>query len=188
MTQATLRFRVPSDLKVEVFEEPLLVDESVATSPKERGFAKSSDFKGSLVEIEKVLDDQAIREYERKELDASQLEKKLASAMFEASKEYVDVAVEVDPERSASIKLVMKLLATEQPQIFEGAPLVDVRTERVPEATAKELLAQAGIAVGDTITGEMAKRIREIALTMDEHFHVEFQKERGGLVLTVMTR
>ena len=33
VTQATLRFRVPSDLKtVEVFEEPVLVDESVATA------------------------------------------------------------------------------------------------------------------------------------------------------------
>jgi hypothetical protein len=109
--------------------------------------------------------------------------------MLEASKEYVDVAVEVDPERSVSIKRVMKLLATEQHQIFEGAPrLVDVRTERVSEDTAKELLAQAGIAVGDAITGEMAKRLREIALAMDEHFFVEFQKEPGGLVLTIMTR
>jgi hypothetical protein len=142
-----------------------------------------------LVEIEKALDDQAIREYERKELDAKQIEMKMTSAMLEASKEYVDVAVEVDPERSVSIKRVMKLLATEQHQIFEGAPrLVDVRTERVSEDTAKELLAQAGIAVGDAITGEMAKRLREIALAMDEHFFVEFQKEPGGLVLTIMTR
>ena len=179
VTQATLRFRVPSDLKmVEVLEEPLLVDESVATHPKERAF-----------EIEKALDDQAMREYERKEPGAKPIELKLRSAMFEASKEYIDVAVEVDPEGSASIKRVMKLLATEQPPIFEGAPrLVDVRTERVSEATAKELLAQAGIAVGDAITGEMAKRIREIALAMDEHFRVEFQKERGGLVLTVVAR
>ena len=96
----------------------------------------------------------------------------------------------MDPEgqASASIKRVMKLLATEQPTIFEGAPrLVDVRTERVSEATAKELLAQAGIAVGDAITGEMAKRIRDRAGD-GRALCVEFQKERGGLVLTVMAR
>ncbi len=93
VTQATLRFRVPSDLKmVEVFEEPLLVDESVATRPKERA-----------VEIEKALDDQAIREYERKEPGAKPIEMKLGSAMSEASKEYVAVAVEVDPEGQARV-------------------------------------------------------------------------------------
>ena len=179
VTQATLRFRVPSDLKtIEVFEEALLVEKIKAVHPKEW-------------EIDKALYDQAIREYERKEQDAK-IEIKMASALFEASKEYAEVDVEVDPEFqawSAFHKPAMKLLATEQPQIFEGAPpLVDVRTERVPEATAKELLAQAGIAVGDAITSEMAKRIREIALAMDEHFRIEFQKEREGLVLTLMTR
>ena len=119
VTQATLRFRVPSDLKtVEVFEEPVLVDESVATRPKGWAFDKSPHTKESLVEIEKALDDQAIREYERKEPGAKPIELKLTSAMSEPSEEYVAVAVEVDPEgqaTSASIKRVMKLLATEQP-------------------------------------------------------------------------
>jgi bla regulator protein BlaR1 len=74
--------------------------------------------------------------------------------------------------------------------IFEGTNrLVDVRTERVSDATARALLAQAGVAVGDVITQETAKRLRQVALAMDEHFRVEFQKNRsGGLVITVLTR
>ena len=73
--------------------------------------------------------------------------------------------------------------------IFEGTNrLVDVRTERVSDVTARALLAQAGVAVGDVITQETAKRLRQVALAMDEHFRVEFQKNRtGGLVITVLT-
>lgn len=57
------------------------------------------------------------------------------------------------------------------------------------EATAKELLAQAGVALGDSIGEETAKRIQQVALAMDEHFRVEFGGDgKGGIVLTLLTR
>ena len=56
------------------------------------------------MEIEKALDDQAIREYERKEPGAKPIELKLKSAMSEPSEEYVAVAVEVDPEGQAQVR------------------------------------------------------------------------------------
>jgi TonB family protein len=87
------------------------------------------------------------------------------------------VKVEVEPEQSPE-------------SIFEGANrLVNVRTERVSDATARALLAQAGVGIGDVITQEAAKRLRQVAQAMDEHFRVEFQKDRnGGLVITVLAR
>jgi hypothetical protein len=73
---------------------------------------------------------------------------------------------------------------------FEGAPrLADVRTERVSDATARALLAEAGVAVGDSISEDTAKRIQLVAVAMDEHFRVEFQKDRKGeLVITILAR
>ena len=56
------------------------------------------------------------------------------------------------------------------------------------DATAKEVLAQAGVAVGDVITEDAAKRIQKAAASLDEHIVVEFQKEKKGLVITILTR
>ncbi len=51
------------------------------------------------------------------------------------------------------------------------------------------LLARAGVAVGDAISEVTAKRIRQTALAMDEHFRVEFEREANGeLVLTLLAR
>lgn len=72
---------------------------------------------------------------------------------------------------------------------LKGEPkLADVRTERVTDATAKEVLAQAGIAVGDVITEDAAKRIQKAAAALDEHIVVEFRTEKKGLVMTIRTR
>jgi hypothetical protein len=50
------------------------------------------------------------------------------------------------------------------------------------------VLAQAGVAVGDSITEETAKRIQLVASEMDEHFHVEFQKGDSGLIVRIFAR
>jgi len=72
---------------------------------------------------------------------------------------------------------------------FEGSPrLVQVRTEGVSAETATEVLNQAGVSVGDQITEETAKRIAQVAVTMDEHVRVEYEKARGGIVMTILTR
>ena len=72
---------------------------------------------------------------------------------------------------------------------FASMPkLVDVRTERVGEAMARELLAQAGVAIGDPISEDTAKRIETTARSLDEHVRVEFADGKGGIVLILMTK
>ena len=74
---------------------------------------------------------------------------------------------------------------------FEGTwRLADVKAEGVSEVTAKEILAQAGVAIGDVITGETEKRIQQVAVAMDEHFRVEFRgnEDTGRLSITIRAR
>ena len=103
------------------------------------------------------------------------------------------VELKMEPEalvefHDAEYKSLRKFVAVED-KPFEGeARLVDVRTEGVSEATARDLLAQAGVAIGDPLSQDTARRIRVIAVAMDEHFLVSFHKDRnGGLVLTIGT-
>jgi hypothetical protein len=73
---------------------------------------------------------------------------------------------------------------------FEDSPrLADVTTGRVSEAAANEVLAQAGVAIGDSISLETAKQILLAARKLDEHLHVEFDKDdKGGLVIRIEAR
>jgi hypothetical protein len=72
---------------------------------------------------------------------------------------------------------------------FSSMPrLVAVRTERVAESIVAEVLAQAGVAVGDAIGEDAAKRITKAATTLDEHVHVQFGNDKDGVVLRLLTR
>jgi TonB family protein len=77
-----------------------------------------------------------------------------------------------------------------QPKFDGTAKLVDLRTERVTQSTARELLAQAGVAIGDALTEDSVKRIRQAAGAMDEHFEITFHQNRkaGGVVVTITAR
>ena len=84
-----------------------------------------------------------------------------------------------------------KIIETRREPTFDGTSrLVDLVTERVPDAAAREVLAQAGVAIGDAMTEDTAKRIRRTAVAMDEHFEVTFHQDkvRGGVILTILTR
>jgi bla regulator protein blaR1 len=72
--------------------------------------------------------------------------------------------------------------------LFEGSPrLVQIRSERVTAATMNELARRAGIHVGDQISEETAKRIRDIATNLDEHLRVSFRGDgKGGLIIMVL--
>jgi TonB family protein len=85
------------------------------------------------------------------------------------------VMLEVEPESA-------------KPVFDQPLPLAQVRAERVSEETLKEVLAQAGITIGDAISEDTAKRIQKVASEIDEHVRVEFRKSGDGLVLTFMTR
>ena len=66
------------------------------------------------------------------------------------------------------------------------AKLTDIRTEGVPEATAREVLAQAGVAIGDWLTDDSVKRIQRAAVAMDEHLLVRFHPDRKTDNIVVM--
>jgi TonB family protein len=71
---------------------------------------------------------------------------------------------------------------------FTGTPrLVDVRIERVPEASVKEILSRAGVNIGDAIDEDTAKRISKIASTIDEHLRLSFEGDgKGGMILMII--
>ncbi len=71
---------------------------------------------------------------------------------------------------------------------FTGTPrLVDVRTERVPEASVREILSRAGISIGDVIDEDTAKRLSKIASTIDEHLRLSFEGDgKGGMILVIV--
>ena len=84
-----------------------------------------------------------------------------------------------------------KIVEARRDPTFDGtSQLVDLVTERVPDAAAREVLAQAGVAIGDAMTEDTAKRIRRAAEAMDEHFEVTFRQDkvRGGVILTILAR
>ena len=72
--------------------------------------------------------------------------------------------------------------------LFEGTPrLVRIGGERVTPETMKELVGRAGISIGDQISEGTAKRIQEIAATLDEHLRVSFRGDgKGGLIMMVL--
>jgi hypothetical protein len=144
-----------------------------------------------LKEIEAALADPATTREQREELDTKYLETKMRLEQSRNGPQAVEI-VEVDAKPGFAWK---EAGATGDrwkrlPPTFEGSPrLARIMTERLSEATAREVLAHAGVAVGDAISEDTAKRIRQTALEMDEHFRVEFAREPNGqLVLTLLAR
>jgi bla regulator protein blaR1 len=108
-----------------------------------------------------------------------------------------------DPGASEAQKLEWRSRLAEQQQILEhiraereiarpaaldgSLKLVQIRTERVTRETVSELVARAGISIGDQIAEDTAKRIVETAATIDEHLRVNFRKDgKGGVILTLL--
>jgi bla regulator protein BlaR1 len=195
VTQATLRFHLPTaGFEKAEFSGKVYVARSLDGMLP--AWALPARAEAYLMDIVTTLQDPSTTDTQRAELKAKHLEMQMLVEKIRAEyKEPLDVELTHESDESKpelSVRGVVKLVESERAleQTFEGTPpLVDVRTERVSEATAKELLAQAGVAVGDSITEETAKRIRQVALEMDEHFRVEFQKgHKGGLTLTILAR
>ncbi len=77
---------------------------------------------------------------------------------------------------------------TQNGKVGEGpAKLSQIRSERVTSETVKEIVARAGIQVGDTLDKDTAKRIFDAAFATDEHIGVRFHSDgKGGMVLTLI--
>ena len=172
-TQATLRFRL-AGIKPEPIEiiERKRVDEGELTELDRMKMAAHR-----MEEIEKALEDPALTDSRRVELKmmADKNRAELAERRGEAH-EFRSGEVLFKVERARG-------------EVFAGNPkITDVRTERVPAATVRELMEQAGLAIGDVVTVDSAKRMQEAARALDEHLEVEFRKEKSGIVVTVLAR
>ena len=167
VTQATLRFQVPS----EGFEKEEKQELELSLRKLESGELAEHRMK----EIEMALADPATAPQQRDEL-------KMMAAKIRAERE-------ASFETQEGKTYAFAVIRDRKEGKFEGSPrLVQVRTERVSAETVKEVMSQSGVSVGDQITEETAKRIAQIAATMDEHVRVEYEKAKGGVVMTILTR
>jgi D-alanyl-D-alanine endopeptidase (penicillin-binding protein 7) len=193
-TQATLRFQLPpAGLRsAEYGGKVNLLGDGVARwtwAPETE--AQLAEHR--LMEISKALEDVSITDVQRLEL-------KLKLAQTERLLEEMRTADRLEGEREArgrEVEIVTSgretLAVAEVASKLEEtrdvpARLARIRTERVSADTAKEVLAHAGIAVGDTISKESIARLREAARAIDEHLVVEMEKTSDGLVLTLLAR
>jgi hypothetical protein len=59
--------------------------------------------------------------------------------------------------------------------------------ERLPQEAIAEILAHAGVRVGDEMTEDTARRIRAAARQVDEHIRISFGGDgKGGTVVAII--
>jgi TonB family protein len=193
-TQAVLRFRVPTEalLKGKLIPREFEVKPD---GPSEQQIQALRTYNVELKESEAEFVGIAFpQDPKRTARQIEELEAALASTETSASQrqEYelklAEVLAKMRGEQKVGLSLdgSIEFKVTRKPVFDAPAELTGVRTERVSEATAMDILAQAGVAVGDTITEDTAKRISKAALAMDEHFRVEFQRTEKGAGVTVV--
>ena len=165
-TYATLRFRVPPPRS-----EPERKEEIEVTL---ENVTKMKLAHHRVEEMEKAIADPSITDEQRLELKL-RLEKMRAE--IEQAHLYEGKAFAFSGQREkqeAGFDIPLRLL--------------QIRAERVPPETVREVLSQAGVAVGDTITRESLKRIAQVSQSMDEHFRVEYKRADDGVVLMLLAK
>jgi TonB family protein len=161
VTQATLRYRLP----MEAFAEGIKHPEKHASEFPDKG----------AIEVE-LLHTESLR----------------AAELAQDFKISGHIDVDEPHARKLGMLKTIRIIDAQEDlaRKFEDSPrLADVTTGRVSEAAANEVLAQAGVAIGDSISLETAKQILLAARKLDEHLHVEFDKDdKGGLVIRIEAR
>lgn len=92
-------------------------------------------------------------------------------------------------ERRTQLEMVQaKIRDANARTAFDGTRrLAQIKTERVPSEIVKEIRERAGISLGDPITEDLARRIREIATSIDVHLRTRFETDdRSGVVLILI--
>jgi TonB family protein len=76
----------------------------------------------------------------------------------------------------------------ERREVHRDAQLVRIASERVEQPIIQTIMQQAGVSIGDMITEEALKRIRDAAMSVDQHISVRLMIDRrsGGLILTLI--
>ena len=84
--------------------------------------------------------------------------------------------------KQVAVKLELAAVLAKQGAKVEGSSrLVQIKTERLPQETVAEILAHAGVRVGDEMTEDVARRIRAAVRQVDEHVHVSFGGDGKGV-------
>jgi bla regulator protein BlaR1 len=185
-TQAALRFHLPAEGSRAEFGGRIYVVREDGKEEEELAAAQRAERR--IMEIEQALESPRTTAAEKEELQHKYADAK--NMMVEA--ETIEMIGKIQAEQDAADRrtLVFKVGEIIEGRTFEGSPrLAQVKTERVSPAVAYELLARAGVKIGDPITKNTARRIREIASGMDEHFEVSFDSDgKGRIVLVLLTR
>jgi TonB family protein len=94
----------------------------------------------------------------------------------------------VGEERAIAERRLELGRVVERREGHRDAQLVRITSERVEQPIIQAIMQQAGVSVGDMITEEALKRIRDAAMSADEHIRVRFENDRrsGGLILILI--
>jgi len=175
-TQVTLRFHVPPpnaefDKKI-AFAKMAEDWEKGELTPGQRA-------ERQMVELEQALSDPSWSDADKEELKAKYVEAKMRLEKWRAER-LVEGDVITMKTRDGQIETKVK--KAEEPS---GPPrLVQVRGERVSNDIMKQVMSRTGLTIGDVVTEQAAKRLREAAQSIDEHLHVRFDSDgKGGLVI-----
>jgi TonB family protein len=192
-TTATLRFQLPpaGPRLAEYQGKVTLLGDGVARWKTPENEAQLAEHQ--LMEISKALEDPSITDGQRLELKLKQaqtehrLEEMRTADRLEDKLEGRSREVEIVPDGKEFVAVTDVTIKSEEARDMP-ARLARIRTEHVSADAAKEVLAHAGIAVGDTLNKESIARLREAARVIDEHLVVEMEKTSNGLVLTLLAR
>jgi D-alanyl-D-alanine endopeptidase (penicillin-binding protein 7) len=174
--QAVLRFTVPSE--IDVSEASRMKDVLVATlkikepDPRESTvqleFERPITLERQMVELTRALQEPSLQDSQRAEFML-----KLANAQH----------------RLAELREVH----SEEPRMkVDKAPLETLRlsritAERVSPELMKVIQDRAGVKTGDQISEDVLKQIVAAAASVDEHFHVRWERDgKGGLIVFII--
>jgi TonB family protein len=214
ITQAALRFRVPpkglekAEFEGKIYFASARLGYAFKEVAPEAEAKQKIEAEHRMVELKQAIESERTSKAEREALEARYAELKKAYDL-----EIKEVRPEEGPHlegvpggieggveggvpggvpggvRGTVGALGWKITEVEERPRLEGpVRLVDIRTERVSQDVAKQLVAQAGVTVGDLVTEESLKRIQKFVATADEHLRVEYKKGPGGLYLMILTR
>jgi TonB family protein len=118
-----------------------------------------------------------------------QAERQLKERLAQAQTASTGAAESVETRRRAEEvrALVQKVRETERQRLLVPGPLVQIRSERLPDATLSELQARLSVSIGDTLDTAAMRRIVETVRHFDEHLSAKFERnEDGGLILVIV--
>ena len=180
-TQVTLRFQVPPanaefDKKI-AFAKMRADEENGELTPGQRA-------ERQMAELEAAFKDPSLSDADKDRLKAQYAEAKMRLAGWRAERLAEGDGLSLTTEDGKMIETKMKKAAGEP----SGPPrLVQIRGERVPSDIMKEVMTKSGLSIGDVVTEQAAKRLREAAQSVDEHLRVEFAFDgKGGMTIVFL--